>query len=703
MQSNLQFGTRRARISLVQLLNSFVLVMLVAIINRGVIAKSFYGNQDVLGHVAQVTHRSSPELFFGGYSFLEALGVRLLERAHILNPISIAQYLVGPDDALWVSPTIVLTTCLICLRRLQRQLNTSFAFSSIASFFMSIWLLIPSPFRVGSQIMFGGHPLAFALIATFVVALLTEWERKADLRNFGIVTTALSLLLIGSQQAQPIVLYAISFVVISQAITDVFTDGAKSAGRRLAYMLSATITALLGSSLLVGTPLLTVLSSSVVRGVDLRGVSGDGFIKSYLPVAWSLGGASEIRLVVGISIVSMFLLVRRRLTSKQKQWVQTVLVLALLIQTYALVYLGFLRVLNIEIGPRPMYLAENVFVPLFSTVVGLLLPMSLSTVWVRLRLSSRHLREWRTATLSLLVPFILPLGYLGQWSVRNPDDARAGWNLREPISLTSRLSWDSRLSELSAARVLVIDRGEELFGGYKPEGTWHWVVNRQRPPGVVVFADYSYGLTRWQHEYFERNCGGGQRLLATFLFCREYSTQLALTLGVTHVISDRPLLDSSLRLMDYGDPRIDGFMYKVARENLNQRQTTSRFAEDGSAFLLVTAPSHQTGEDVSVSADKTDSSYRQSLAQVDWDTDVIRLRANSLKPSTVVLPIEFSRCHKLTVSDSGTSSLRLAPVSERFLGLRFVGSIDVRISYRVFGPFGLLCQIRDFIDSRRLD
>lgn len=326
----------------------------VGVVWRGTLINSFPGNRDVTGMIKHVTESLSLGM---PYEFTSAMGTRVSYSALFFDPISFVQFIAGRPDALWTGFVMLIPLLGVGLLVLGRSARLSAAASLYGVVTSAILVAVPSSLRTAFP-EFGGAP--FLLL--YAIAPIT-W---GILRNLGGVTAvrlgredvAFQVLLLWSLSAtgfsQAAVVWVVILLTLGEISTAVWTAGILQALKLLIRVAVHGILALATSSVMFGSPILTVLASANARENSFRGVTAD----LDLLLIWNeLGTNTGIRSVIAaFAAVSLALLWRSRENAHRRFAYSTVSVLSCLMG-YSLVYSLTLGI-GIEIGPRPQYMAS---------------------------------------------------------------------------------------------------------------------------------------------------------------------------------------------------------------------------------------------------------------------------------------------------------------------------------------------------------
>jgi len=199
---------------------------------------------------------------------------------------------------------------------------------------------------------------------------------------------------------------------------------------------------------------------------------------------------------------------------------------------------------------------------------------------------------------------------------------------------------------------------------------------------------------------------------------RRIDLRILRAVGVRFVITDLPMSGATLRaqipipvspeargLLGFANHQLehfDLFLYELDVVNVGQfSPTTTKLAADANETL--TYLSHDTlhlEHTVVVSESMPDQLTSASLELFARGRDEYRLRANSAGRSILLLPIEFSRC--LKISDAAAGRPRMFRADLLLTGVLFERQLDARISFHT-GPFrDSRCRLEDWADSKRM-
>jgi hypothetical protein len=672
----------------------------VGVVWRGIVINSHPGNRDVAGMIKHVTESLSLGM---PYEFTSGMGSRVSYTASLFDPISFVQFLAGRHDALWVGFVVLIPLLgvgLLVLSRSARLHPTTSLYGVVIS---ALLVATPSSIRVAFP-EFGGA--AFLLV--YAIVPIT-W---GVLRNLSGVTAvrpgredvALQVLLLWSLSAtgfsQVAVIWIVILLTLGELSTAGWTVGARQAFRFLVRVAVHGLLALATSSALFGSPILTVLASANSRENSFRGATAD----VDLLLIWDeLGANTGIRsIVAAATVVSLVLLWRSRDNPRRQFAFSAVSVLGCLV-VHSLVYsLSFDA--GIEIGPRPQYLASWLVTPLLAVLLGNLASLSVSRIAVR----AKALALWISSEFSLTaVAAAVPLLVLMMFTLKNPTISADGVRPIKRVELPEVLRADPLLSSLREGRILIVDESEVLMGeAFHPSAVFALTQNRELPEGVSRLTAHQHSTARWQHHVFEGFGFNELPAAALFLYARTFDANLARHIGATHVVSGKPLTDSSLALLktDVSSNETKRYLYELAPLPTllaGSPLIVSRESDPERATELALAPDADGSEVVFVDRPAT-----SLVAPIRSESRILRdrivLNIESVGGSVLILPIEFSSCHYLVRTGNSSGAATLLPLNGRFLGVQFSGKVTGEIRFRAVGPRALACQFRDFLQTRHI-
>ena len=681
-------------------LASFALVFYIGFVYRATTINSFPGNRDVMGHLAQVTNRTSAIKLIDKYDFTAGLGSRTLDRANLLNPFSLVPYLAGAVNGLWLSQVAFAVTILATLSVLTRKWQFPRGVGHAATMLVLIWTVNPSSLRIGKLTEFGGHELMFVALASLIVLAILPSSQSVRVSRWDLFVgfVGLTLAFIASALGQPLLIWAYAVVTLGHGFALIMDTGLLAGTRFIVTRAGYGAAALLLSSIVAGSPILTVLSSANSRAGTYRGVGDDG---SSVWVLWaSLGATPIVRVLILIFILGGLYTFRRKITPAQRQWLVSAALSSATLQVYSILFYGLFQ-FAIEIGPRPHYLTEMLFVPILGCVFGLVLVRAVTFVGEFLQSRRFPLSPNVIVAFSVLV---LPFLGLTAWSMKNPDVFEVGRNPRARPPSPLQLSEDPRLQSLGEARVLVVEPGEELIPDqYHPSTLFAFAHNRNRSESVVVFTLHSTEVSRWQHWLFESEGANFGRNSAVFLWARSYRPELAASVQATHVLSDKPITDKFLKLVRQDYMNGISYLYSFTRSSRTLGSAITQIKERDPEIGTRLAVSRSLEQiEVLVVPEIQPNLIGPSKVSFQTRWDQVAIEFSSSGSSIAVLPFEYSSCHNVNLTSGEQSSVRLIPVNGRFLGVLFTGQIEGVLTYQSAGPLGLWCQIRDFWETRSI-
>jgi hypothetical protein len=199
---------------------------------------------------------------------------------------------------------------------------------------------------------------------------------------------------------------------------------------------------------------------------------------------------------------------------------------------------------------------------------------------------------------------------------------------------------------------------------------------------------------------------------------RHVDPRILKLIGVRFVITDLPISGANLRaqvpipvspearrLLSFADHNLDNFdlfLYELDGVNLGQfSPTETKLAVDANQSLTYLSDSTLNLEHTVVVGESVpDLLTPASLELFAFGREQYRLRASSAGRSILILPIEFSRCLKISDVAGGTPHLFRADLL--LTGVLFERQLDARISFHN-GPFhNSRCRLDDLADSNRV-
>lgn len=205
----------------------------------------------------------------------------------------------------------------------------------------------------------------------------------------------------------------------------------------------------------------------------------------------------------------------------------------------------------------------------------------------------------------------------------------------------------------------------------------------------------------------------------TVLGTRRIDLRMLAAVGVRFVLTDLPVTGATLRAQlriptsstaqavlgftNIGFDSFQLFLYEIDGTNLGQvSPTKTLLASTAREILALLSDSDVSLVDTLVAADRLPERLHAAHSAsfvVDWDR--YRIRAASEGTSILVLPIEFSRCFKVT-SHAQADTPILFRVNLFLTGIMFDRELDAELSFRS-GPFGAsTCRLQDLSDVRKL-
>jgi hypothetical protein len=674
-----------------------VVALYVMFVLRAMHISSFPGNRDITYHLSEVVFRSNQPRWFFGYDFTDGLGNRELNRASFLNPFSLLRHYAGVANALWVSSSAFIAAALCIFSYLAARWKLEWGTGVFAGLFLAVWSIIPSNLRVITLQEFGGHGFQFVAISvlSILAALSVDVNLGFSTRRAIVGFVALTLMMLGAGGWQPLLIWGIAVLVIGFGFAQLVQKGLNQGFRSFGIWVSISVTALFISMFVAGSPLLALLSSARSRDGAYGGVGDSG--ESIL-ILWQFSGANTgVRVVVLGGVGLGLLILRQSLTPRHVAWLVHALSVSIVVQLYAIAF-TFFNEAGVEIGPRPIYLAEVVFVPLLALSAGLVASLVIAKTSQKVQ---THLEiKIQAQTISAVMVMMLPVLLFGAWAVKNPTVASGGVSSSSQITIPFRLTTDATFAELDEPRVMVVDVGDEIKNGiFTPGDLFYSHQHRDRTTDAVLFSVKKHEITRWQHWLFETFGAASGQNSAIFGWTRQFSSEFAAVLEVSHVLSDRPIDDSSLSLLHRGDQG-ENYLYKHAGTSKPATQLT-QVVEPNTNVATALAVSRMR-DDPGFVATKNEISNKNPPKSANFlvTESEIKFQFEADGSSLKVLPIEFSHCHSVSLNTGDVSSVRLLPVNGRFLGVVFEGNVKGKISFMSVGPPSLICQLKDFWDTR---
>jgi len=664
-------------------------------------------SRDVLNHLAGSTHRSEHIGFPNVFEFTAGLGQRVASRATWLDPISMAQFLVGPNQAIWVASSLFISFLLVVLSIVARKLGLSPLSYLPAALFAAVWFVLPSTLRVDDLIDVGGNGAKLAYLLTPLVIVIVRVHLtngvgislRGKLGSFLFLTYCFSALSI----YQPMLIWAIALSALATVIDTFSETSLADAIRNVTVFALISVLALCTSSLLFTSPIITVLSSS--RSEDSREwASSLSRVREPGSQMWVvpeiLGNNGLFKGLVSISLVIALLVWFRQKSANQIKVARLFLLLAVVVQAYAIVFYQVLARLELEIGPRPHYLSRSMLLPLLALLVGQSVTTGIN--WLGSLKVRSHRQALGIRKAKVLVA-LLPVLYLSVWIVRQPILAKSAF-VNNTLVTPPYLSDLPRSLLASDSRTLVVDGGYEFAPGlFLPGDAFGSVLTRRRGTESVVFAEYGLSITKWQKWFFEAYGSLQGRNGAGFLWVRDYNPNLVVALEATHVVSGAEIRDSRLTFLGK-DLFNRAFIYKVAMP-LSGRLRQQEFVEaskndflDGTRIFMESLD----GDVSSIVVPTEDNNLvKAEFQEFKIRQHYVEFHLRSTKPSLGILPLEFSRCLSVSLGKSSDESVRLVPINGRFVGIRFQGEVFGKIRFKDFGPKALWCQLNDYWEIRK--
>jgi TM2 domain-containing membrane protein YozV len=200
---------------------------------------------------------------------------------------------------------------------------------------------------------------------------------------------------------------------------------------------------------------------------------------------------------------------------------------------------------------------------------------------------------------------------------------------------------------------------------------------------------------------------------------RHIDQRILKAVGVRFVITDLPIPDAALRarvpiavsaegrrLLGFSEHKLDGFdlfLYELEDVNLGQFSPTKiKLAADADEVLTTLSDGTlNLDQAVVVNEPVPAPQVRAKLELFAPSRDGYRVRASSTGTSTLLLPIEFSRC--LKISDVRGATPLLFRADLLLTGVLFERQLDAWISFHT-GPFrNARCRLDDLADNNRMD
>jgi hypothetical protein len=267
------------------------------------------------------------------------------------------------------------------------------------------------------------------------------------------------------------------------------------------------------------------------------------------------------------------------------------------------------------------------------------------------------------------------------------------------------MSHNEVLDSLENSRILLVTPGEE----YVDTKLFIWDdflshnLFQQREKSNVLYAEYGYGITQWQYWLFNQFGSQGGQNASSLIWVRDFDPNFARLLQVTHVWSSKSI-DSSLLALVRSGTLLQGYLYEVrprAESSSSAKLQSIRIHEIDSATTLAVSLAGDSGNPIVVDSLLGKLRPAEEFA-FSIEEAVLQFSAFSSAASVVHFPIEFSKCHWLELYAGDESDVKLIPVNGRFLGVYFTGRIAGTIKFKSGGPSGLMCQLRDLLDTREM-
>lgn len=286
-----------------------------------------------------------------------------------------------------------------------------------------------------------------------------------------------------------------------------------------------------------------------------------------------------------------------------------------------------------------------------------------------------HILRQRTM-LTLLLPIVLIAVWTTQWVIRNEDQRLAP--LAYPIQLSSTtLQLATRVrrdhQEGSFSRTIIIqaqypaDRGGEE--GYRIRRAGNFTesflfeLNYARIP---VLNAYTHMISPRAFEMTNRLFGDGRPAWRQFSSYDEANVNEMPELGIRYVLSEVPLNTSSLRLIS-SDPYL--------------------------SYGLYPAP------DVAYLYEVIDTRLDPRITEYSFKDDRMYVSVDSSTAATVTIPIEYSRCIRMTPVKT-TPEVTMGSDEKGLVTLSFIGQHEVVFDYNNSVFQFRNCRIRDYLDFR---
>ena len=205
----------------------------------------------------------------------------------------------------------------------------------------------------------------------------------------------------------------------------------------------------------------------------------------------------------------------------------------------------------------------------------------------------------------------------------------------------------------------------------------------------------------------------------TIVGMRRIDPRILKTIGVRFVITDLPISGATLRAQipilvspkareltgfSYRSDlnRFDLYLYEIGGVNLGQfSPTETKLAPDANQALGYLADGKTALARTVVVGEQLEGPLTEAKLELfTIGRDRYHLRASSAGRSILLLPIEFSRC--LKISDAGGGAPRIFRADLMLTGVLFERQIDAQISFHT-GPFhNPGCRLEDLADSHSM-
>jgi hypothetical protein len=211
-----------------------------------------------------------------------------------------------------------------------------------------------------------------------------------------------------------------------------------------------------------------------------------------------------------------------------------------------------------------------------------------------------------------------------------------------------------------------------------------------------------------------------ERIGRNTVVMRRIDLRMLKVLGVRFLLTDTPIDGAQLRMqMRIPTPRedramlglselelesFDIYLYELTDVNVGQFSPTLFKVIPDAAKILAALSDSSLALEKTVIVDQPlrDGLTTATLKTFSVDRDRYRVRAVSDGPAMLLLPIEFSRCLRVS-SRSAVVLPRLFRADLLLTGILFENELDADISF-FSGPFSnSRCRLDDFADANRLD